>query len=105
MLNRLIFNRIGALVIGVIVLAVGFYLFSATDVKCGDDVMQPGDTCITTTDGKSVERNYDEQKKENALVSYITLGVGGVILAGGVIANVVHYRKKKPATSEPAPTA
>ena len=105
MLNRLIFNRIGALVIGVIALAVGFYLFSATDVKCGDDVMQRGDTCVTTTDGKSVERDYDEQKKQNDLAAYVTLGVGGVILVGGVIANVLHFRKKKPADTTPAPTA
>jgi hypothetical protein len=103
MLNRLIFNRIGAVIIGLIVLGVGFYMFSVKSVMCGDDAMNPGDICVTTSrSGTSVERDYDEQKADNALTSYIAMGAGGVILIGGIIANVRYYTKKK---DEPTPAA
>lgn len=103
MLNRFIFNRIGALVIGLILLGVGLFTLTAREVKCGDEVMLRGDICVTTTDGESVERDYDEQKAENTTVSYVLLGVGGLIVVGGIIANIRHYtRSKAPSAPEPA---
>jgi hypothetical protein len=105
MLNRLIFNRIGAVIIGLIVLGVGFYMFSAKSVMCGDEVMSRGDICVTTSNGSSVERDYDEQKADNATTSYVAMGVGGLILVGGIVANIRHFTKKKPEETVPATPA
>lgn len=100
MLGRFIFNRIGALVIGALFIVAALVFFSGADVKCGSDVMTPSDVCVETKNGKSSERTYDEQKQTNELSRNVGLGLGGVILIGGVIANVRHYTRKKPEAVE-----
>jgi hypothetical protein len=95
MLGRFIFNRIGAVVIGALFVIVGLVAFSGSQVKCGSEVMSPGDICTATSNGNSVDRTYDEQKSDNQRTQYIILAVGGVIIVGGIIANVRHFAKKK----------
>ena len=105
MLGRFLFNRIGAVVIGVLAIGFGIYFLTSMKADCGGQQMSEGDTCKVTTNGTTELRTYAQQQSSNTTTGYVTLGVGIVALVGGVIANIRHAKKKAAATTGPVATA
>ena len=97
MVGKIIGNRYGLLILGLIALGVGIFLMSETEVKCGSNVMKPGDVCTTTRKGVSTDRTFDEQKSSNELTAKIVTGVGGAMTLGGAGWIIVSLTRRKPA--------
>lgn len=98
-------RAIGAIVIGVLVLAFGAYmqLFPSGDVMCGTDVMSPGDLCETTRRGVTRTYTFDEMKENASTAPLVAMGFGAVaILYGGFL---LWRGKKKAAAAAEAPSA
>jgi hypothetical protein len=93
---RGILQVILALIIGGGLIIFGITEAVASDVSCGPQKMSQGDICDTTSKGKTTERTYDEQKKDNQRTGYIMAGVGGVILLGGVFQGIRTARRRTP---------
>jgi hypothetical protein len=85
MVGKIISNKYGLLIVGLIILGLGIFLMSETEVKCGDDVMREGTTCTTSRKGTSTTRTYDEQKTFNNITSYAIGGVGGVMTVSALV--------------------
>jgi hypothetical protein len=94
--GKIIGNRYGLLILGLIALGIGIYLMGQTDVKCGSEVMSPGDICETTRKGVSTESTYEEQKSSNQLSAKILTGVGGAMTLGGAGWIIVGLTRRKP---------
>jgi hypothetical protein len=93
------------LAIGVIA-GLGMLVFGAlaladSAVKCGDKVMQPGDTCVTTRRGATTERTYDEQGAQNRRIGLI-MTAGGPVVALVSGAFLVGAVRKRRSSSQPA---
>jgi len=106
MLWRIIGNRWGALIVGAVALVIGLVLMQSSEVKCGSQMMSPGDICQVTKRGNTTERTYDEQKSSGKTTAYIITGVGALLIIGGGVAFVLRMRRRSadPAPA-PAPTA
>jgi hypothetical protein len=92
LVKYLLWNRIGALVLGAAWIVAG--LLIPGEHKCGDRDMKPGDVCTDISSGIAVDRSYDEMAKRGTF-NYVALGIGGVMILGGVIANVRYYARKR----------
>ncbi|HZM83593.1 MAG TPA: hypothetical protein VFC19_48370 [Candidatus Limnocylindrales bacterium] len=97
MVGKIIGNKYGLLILGIIALGVGIFLMSQTEVKCGSNVMKPGDICTTIRKGVSTDRTFDEQKSSNELTAKIVTGVGGAMTLGGAGWIIVSLTRRKPA--------
>jgi hypothetical protein len=95
---------IGAIVLGVVAIAVGVYMqfFSGTDVMCGTDVMQPGDLCEETRRGTTTTYTFDEMKQNASMSSWYAMGFGVVAIGFGAF---TLWRGKKKAAAAAAPAA
>ena len=102
MVGKIIGNKYGLLILGLIALGIGIFLMSQTEVKCGSEIMQPGDVCETTRKGVTTENTFDEQKSSNELSAKILTGVGGAMTLGGAGWIIVSLVRRKP---EAAPAA
>ena len=91
------------LAIGVIaglgMLVFGGLALADNTVKCGDKVMQVGDSCVSTRKGVTTERTYDEQRSYNRRVGYIMTAAGPVVFLvfGGLLLNGVRKRRSSAA--------
>jgi LPXTG-motif cell wall-anchored protein len=93
MLARILWNPIGALVLGVLALGLGVAITTGVDVTCKVKTteMVAGGTCTNRT-GKTVTyEDWQSQQQEASMVAY---GLGGVLLVGGTIAVVVRRRRR-----------
>ncbi len=106
MFNRLIWkvlgNRFGAVALGLGILAVAVFALGGPDVKCGGEVMRPGDECVQVRKGKTTTRSYDEQKTLDERFRYGAFVVGGALLVGGLTMIGVRAVRRRAAD---APTA
>ncbi|GHJ49812.1 hypothetical protein Cs7R123_71540 [Catellatospora sp. TT07R-123] len=82
-LGKIITNKYGLLIVGLLVLGAGFYMVNQTDVTCGSDVMSPGDICQTTRKGHTTESTYEEEKSSQHTGGMIAMGLGGAAALGG----------------------
>ncbi len=77
-------NKYAVLVIGLFVIGIGL-IPSSSQVTCGNNVMQPGDTCAHTTDGITRGTNtYEQEKAAQKNSNKIILIVGGLITVAGI---------------------
>ena len=88
---------------------LGLFLFIAGivgkngDVKCGSEVMRPGNTCVTIGGGGG-SRDYDAQKSKNERTGWIEIGIGAVFLVGGGVWLVAEIRgRRRAANATPPP--
>ena len=102
MVGKIIGNKYGLFILGIIALGIGIFLMGQTEVKCGSEVMSPGDICETTRKGVSTESTYEEQKASGELSAKILTGVGGAMTLGGGAWIVISLLRRKP---EAAPAA
>lgn len=99
MIGKIIGNKYGLLILGLIALGVGIFLMGQTEVKCGSDTMNPGDVCTTTRKGVSTDRTFDEQKSSDELSAKILAGVGGAMTLGGAGWVIAGLARRKPETA------
>jgi hypothetical protein len=85
-----------------IVLSIFGVIGLTSDVKCGDQVMKPGDTCVSVGNGGGT-RNYDEQKSKNERLDWISLGAGVLFVAGStwLVVSGVRDRRRRAAPVPP----
>jgi len=72
-----------ALLVGLLLAGFGVYQLTLTTVECGNDTMQPGDTCEVTNKGRTTELNYDEQRAAQTRIGWIAAGIGVFFLGYG----------------------
>lgn len=95
-------NRFGAVVLGVGLLAIGVFGLDDSEVTCGSQVMSSADKCVTTSNGSSTTRSYEEERVVQRRYQIAFIAVGGVLLAGGTVAIVVRaVRRGTGATAVP----
>jgi hypothetical protein len=79
-LNAIVKRRVAALVVGAVLLIIGIVMLSSTDVKCGNETMQPGQICEVDGSPKS----YDTMKSADQRSAYLAVGFGVLgLLVGG----------------------
>jgi hypothetical protein len=96
-----IYRYVIGLIAGLGMLVFGALALADSTVKCGEDVMQPGDTCTTSRRGVTTDRTYDEQNAQNRRIGLI-MTVGGPVVAlvfGGLLVGAVRKRRS---SSNPA---
>jgi hypothetical protein len=102
-------NKYGMLVIGLIALAAGLFMFTRNDVTCGGAVMQAGDTCEHTKAGITTSTNSFETEKANQHRGGMILSViGGALTLGGagwIVVSLVRRRPEESAEASPAVAA
>jgi len=81
-----------ALVVGLGLVAFGAYLLTGAPVKCGDDVMKPGNTCTIVDKGRAQDRSYEEQRSSQHTDGYFALAPGVILVGYGVWALVTGRR-------------
>ncbi|WP_026208787.1 hypothetical protein [Catelliglobosispora koreensis] len=99
MLGRILWNKWGMLLLGIAALAFGLVMMNSTEVRCGTDVMSPGDTCeaIDKKTNKVVGTNtYEQEKASQSQTAKVLTIVGGVLTAGGATWIVIAKLRRKP---------
>ncbi|HEX2317064.1 MAG TPA: hypothetical protein VHJ17_25175 [Thermomonospora sp.] len=82
--NRL-YGIIGAL-LGLFLFFLGVGAFGGDDeVKCGSQVMEPGETCRETKNGKTTVRSYEEQRDDNERTMLALAVIGPIITVGSFL--------------------
>jgi hypothetical protein len=76
-------NRIITLVLGLVVLLGGMYLFLQTDVRCAGISMHPGDSCEHTNHGRTSTLSYDQERSQDQRKDIIYMIGGALITAAG----------------------
>ena len=61
-----LYRSVIGLIAGLGLLVVGVLNLSDTAVKCGSEVMRPGDACSSARKGVTTERTYDQQRPTTA---------------------------------------
>jgi hypothetical protein len=90
-----------------LVVGVGLIVFGITTqsgpVKCGGQVMERGDSCVSF--GRdSGTRDYDAQRAKNQREGWLELGVGVLFLIGGGIVLALRVRDRRRAAAMAPPT-
>jgi hypothetical protein len=95
---RLLWNPIGAVVLGVLALGLALAITSGVDVSCKakTTAMAEGATCVSRT-GKTI--TYQEWQSQQQQASRVAYGLGGVLVVGGTIAVVVRRKRHMAATT------
>jgi hypothetical protein len=85
------------LIAGLCMLVFGVLALTDSTVKCGGDVMSPGDTCTTTRKGVTTERTYDEQLAANRRTGLITTAGGPVValFCGALLVGAIRKRRAR----------
>lgn len=65
------YRMVIGLIAGLLLLAVGALNLADNEVNYGKEVIQPGEACQTTRDGRTVERTYEEQRSENRRIGQL----------------------------------
>ncbi|WP_106586920.1 hypothetical protein [Murinocardiopsis flavida] len=86
--------------VGIGMLIIGIATMGETEVKCGSEVMQPGDICEETRRGNTTERTYEEQAESNTTTSWVMIGLSPIMVVGGVVWALSGRRKNRPAMAQ-----
>lgn len=100
MFKRIISNKYGLTIVGMLILAAGIALMSQTKVTCDGHEMSPGDTCTHTRRGNTTVNDYEEEKSSQTLTSLGITGVGGAMTLGGlgwIVVGLIRRREQQPA--------
>lgn len=86
------------LIAGLGMLVFGALALSQSEVKCGADVIQPGQPCTTTRRGVTTERTYDQQNAQNRRIGIIATVAGPIvaIVSGVLLVGAVRQRRSSP---------
>jgi hypothetical protein len=93
-----------AVVVGVGLMSISLKESRPPDViKCGNEIMGPGDVCQETRRSRTTQRTYEEMKSSmeassatfNAWGRWAYLGGGFVLAAGGVVGIVLTRRRRR----------
>lgn len=109
MFLKIIFNKYGILVLGVMLLAIGIWQMNQTEVTCSGQVMVGGDTCEHHgRKGRVYTNTYEEEKASQALIAKGGVLGGPALIIGGIAWIVISNRRKsaeaQSAEAEPAAT-
>jgi hypothetical protein len=98
-----LYRSVIGLIAGLGLLVVGVLNLSDTAVKCGSEVMRPGDACSSARKGVTTERTYDQQQSYNRRIGVFSVGGGLVVtvVSGALLVGTVRKRR---ATSRPVAT-
>lgn len=106
---RIITNKYGMLIIGLVAAAAGVFMFTRNDVTCGTDVMQPGDVCEHTKAGiTTATKSFDEERTDQHRGGIVLAAVGGALTLGGagwIVVSLARGRREEPAEASPAAAA
>jgi hypothetical protein len=80
------------LVVGLGLVAFAAYLLTSAPVKCGSDVMKPGNTCTIVDKGRAQDRSYEEQQSSQHTDGYYALAPGAILVGYGIWALVTARR-------------
>ncbi|GAB2687380.1 hypothetical protein [Nocardia thraciensis] len=96
---------VAGVLLGLFVLAGGVITLTLSEVKCGAEVMSPGDRCEETSRSGSVEyRSYEEQKRsKNTTAGWVTIGVGSLILVASGVGMTRRLTSGRQRQTPPAP--
>ncbi|PRX92414.1 hypothetical protein [Allonocardiopsis opalescens] len=83
---------VAAMVVGVFLLIGGVVTLTQTEVMCGGDAMQPGDTCVETDGSRRTERSYEEQAANNRTTATVMLVLGPLVSVGGGVWLMLNRR-------------
>ncbi|WP_026341020.1 hypothetical protein [Actinomadura atramentaria] len=107
-MKRWLYGVLGV-VLGIGLFVGGIATRGSSEVKCGDQVMSPGDTCRTFSHGSSTTRGYEDQKSQNGHEAVMMMIFGPLVFLGGLVflgeAAGVRRRLKSPAPAGYAPHA
>ncbi len=92
-MNRLLRNPYGAIIFGLLCLAVGF-MTTSSEVTCDGVPMTPEQSCTQVIKGKTVTLTYDQEKQSDMLFPWIMYVCGALMIIGGVIALVRRGRRR-----------
>lgn len=104
MKRKLVRAWLGAIIGAGLLIWAGYGLITSGDVRCGGTTMQAGDTdheCVHYSSGEHM--NYAEQKHDNVKQSWITGGIGLLVLAGSGYSfyEVSRERRQQAPTTTP----
>jgi hypothetical protein len=104
---RIVSNKYGMLVLGVIALAVGIFMLNRTEVTCGSEVMQVGDVCEHTKRGVTTSTNsFEEEQANQRLGGTVFTAAGSALALGGAGWIVVsRLRGRRAETAQTSPVA
>ncbi|MBV1848640.1 hypothetical protein [Catellatospora tritici] len=98
MLGKLIGNKYGLLIIGVLALGFGIWQLNQTEVTCDGQTMTEGDICVHTKNGRTTDENtLAEERESQQLTGKIAAGLGGVMVLGGagwIVAGIVRGKRE-----------
>jgi hypothetical protein len=75
-------NGIGLAVMGVLIVAFGFFLTTLTEATCEGEVMAAGDRCVTVSDEGSVSQDRDQVLAGRHMQGYAVAGIGVLFILG-----------------------
>jgi hypothetical protein len=81
-----------ALVVGLGLLGYSAYLLTAAPVMCGNEVMQPGNTCTLVDKGQAADHSYDQQRSAQHTDAYYAAAPGVIAFGYGIFALVTARR-------------
>ncbi len=101
-MRRILYAVLGLLAGGVLIVLSA--VTASGPVRCGGEVMERGDSCVSV--GRdSGTRDYDEQKARNRREAWLELGLGALLVlgGGGLLALRVRDRRRAAAMAPPTP--
>lgn len=85
-----------AAIIGMGLLIWGVSDLTDSGVRCGNDTMATSDHCVESnySAGTTTTRSVDEQRHDNNKNAWVTITIGGLMLAGGAFFTVQMLRSR-----------
>ena len=85
-----------AAIIGMGLLIWGLADLTDSGVRCGNDTMATGDQCVESnySAGTSTARSAEEQRHDNNKNAWVSITIGGLMLAGGTFLTVQMLRSR-----------
>ncbi|GAA2525085.1 hypothetical protein [Pilimelia columellifera] len=94
MLLKYVWNRYGAVAIGVLFIALGVMAAANPAPECDGVLMRPGDSCIERGKyGRERINSYDDKQRHTKILRVAAPAAGGVLIVVGVT-GIVRQRRK-----------
>ncbi|MDI1459479.1 hypothetical protein QEZ54_00715 [Catellatospora sp. KI3] len=98
MAGKIIGNKYGLLILGLLALGFGIWQLNQTEVTCDGQTMSEGDICVHTKRGRTTAENtFAEERESQQLTGQIATGVGGLMALGGagwIVAGIVRGKRE-----------
>ncbi|HEX6352357.1 hypothetical protein [Actinophytocola sp.] len=100
-----------ALVVGIVLLSIASTAARDNTIRCGSEIMGPGDVCEETRAGSTVDTKTYEEMKESHDASrrffesggrWAMVGVGALLTIGGII-GIMRVRRRRRAQPDVGP--